>query len=123
MGYSVERFEALAAEIDERRGDIMLERRGEYSRPPDDVLRNFRVIAGFRRNRRPTDVCLEFLLKHIQSLTEAVDLQSYSWCWDKPGGGEGLKKRIADAINYLYLLAACIDEEATQSPEVRPCLT
>src|SRR5690606_20007707 len=108
---------ALVAEIRARSEEIMVAKRGEYAPENRDRIQNFRAIAAFT-SRRPSEVALIYLLKHVQSIAEAVRLGAYDWCWDKPGGGEGLKQRFADAINYLYLLAACIDEEVTQSLEV-----
>ena len=37
----------------------------------------------------------------------------YRWCWETEEG-EGLKQRIADARNYLQLLAACLEEESVE---------
>ena len=51
----------------------------------------------------------EEILEHMQSITLAVRDGKYSWTWETEGG-EGFKQRIADARNYLLLLAACLEE-------------
>ena len=109
MAYSPERFDALVAEIRARSEEIMLAKRGEYS-PNADRLQNFRTVAAFT-GRRPSEVALTYFLKHVQAITEAVRSRAYAWCWQREDGSEGLKQRFADGINYLYLLAACVDEE------------
>ena len=87
----------------------MTAKRGEYS-PNADRLQNFREVAAFL-GQRPSQVAMTYLLKHVQSLNEAVRNGCYAWCWQREDGSEGLKQRVADIINYAYLLAACIDEE------------
>jgi len=53
---------------------------------------------------------MAYRLKHIQSISHAVRTE-YNWCWQTEQGHEGLKQRIADARNYLLLLAACLEAE------------
>ncbi|HHV98584.1 MAG TPA: hypothetical protein GXX36_03265 [Clostridiaceae bacterium] len=103
-----EQFENLREEFMEHEAKILDWKRGEYS-PNEDRLQNFREVADFL-DRRPSEVALTYLLKHIQSIALAVRSGKYSWSWNTEGG-EGLKQRIADARNYLLLLAACLDEE------------
>ena len=74
-----------------------------------DHLQNFKEVAAFL-DMRSSEVALTYLLKHIQSISLAVRRQRYNWGWETKDG-EGLKQRIADARNYLLLLAACIEEE------------
>jgi len=105
--YSPERFEKLASEFLQYEEGLLNWKRGEYS-SEEDRLQNFREIADFL-GQRPAGVALSYLLKHIQSITLAVRTEKYAWAWETEGG-EGLKQRIADARNYLLLLAACIDE-------------
>jgi len=70
-------------------------------------------IANFIKEP-PEKVCMILLLKHIQSLSKAVSEDTTCicmWFWEHDGR-EGLKQRIADARNYLLLLAACLDEKS-----------
>ena len=103
-----ERFEALREEFLTHEARIMDWKRDEYS-PNEDRLLNFRQVAEFE-GRTPAKVALTWLLKHIQSITLAVQSAEYAWAWETEGG-EGLKQRIADARNYLLLLAACLEEQ------------
>jgi len=105
-------FEELLEEFLEHEAGILEWKRGEYA-PNDDRLQNFREVAAFL-NKRPAEVALTYLMKHIQSIALAVRTGSYNWTWETEGG-EGLKQRIADARNYLLLLAACLDEEGGQN--------
>jgi len=103
-----EQFENLRDEFLVHEARILNWKRGEYS-SNEDRLQNFREVAAFM-GLRPAEVALTYLMKHIQSITLAVRYGKYSWTWTTEGG-EGLKQRIADARNYLLLLAACLEEE------------
>jgi len=35
----------------------------------------------------------------------------YTWAMVIEGNREGLKQRIVDAVNYLHLMAACLEKE------------
>ena len=104
------RFEGLVKEFQEQEGKILSHKGNEYSDQGDRLL-NFREVAEFL-GRTPAEVALSYLLKHIQSIALAVRTGKYAWAWETEGG-EGLKQRIADARNYLLLLAACLDEEVS----------
>lgn len=88
---------------------------GEYGADFDRLL-NFKEIGDFL-DMRATEVCLVLLLKHIQSITLAIKSGNYHsrWYWKDEKGNEGLKQKIADARNYLLLLAACIEDEGSQN--------
>jgi len=101
-------FEELRDEFLTHESKIMDYKRGEYA-PNEDKLQNFREVASFT-GQKLSAVALTYLMKHIQSIALAVRSGNYAWAWETEGG-EGLKQRIADARNYLLLLAACLDEE------------
>lgn len=102
-------FEELREEFLEHEARILDWKRGEYS-PNEDRLQNFREVAALT-GLRMSEMALIWLLKHIQSIALAVRTGNYAWAWTTEGG-EGLKQRIADARNYLLLLAACLEEES-----------
>jgi len=104
-----EQFENLRDEFMVQEARILDWKRNEYS-PGADALQNFREIADFL-GQRPSEVALAYLLKHIQSISLAVKTGQYTWDW-QTDGSEGLKQRIADARNYLLLLAACFEDQA-----------
>lgn len=108
--YSNEQFKRLYDEISSEEARIMSWKADAYRKGDDDVLLNFRQVANLT-GQRPSQVAMTYLLKHIQTLAIAVKKGEYAWAWWEEEGGEGLKQRIADARNYLLLLAACIDEE------------
>lgn len=118
MPYPVERFHALVGEFRQQESKLsgldngLGVKGGQYD-SEQDRLRNFREVALFE-GRRPAEVALTYLLKHIQSISHFVrsGVQTEAaWEWDV-NGTEGNKQKIADARNYLLLLAACLDEEA-----------
>ena len=102
------RFEQLVKEFQEQEAKILSHKGNEYSDQEDRLL-NFRAVAEFL-GRTPAEVALAYLMKHVQSIALAVKTGKYAWAWETEGG-EGLKQRIADARNYLLLLAACLEEE------------
>ena len=106
--FTPERFEQLVKEFHEHEGKILSHKGNEYSDKEDRLL-NFREVAEFL-GRTPAEVALAYLMKHIQSISHAVRTE-YNWCWQTEQGHEGLKQRIADARNYLLLLAACLEAE------------
>jgi len=73
-------FEELREEFLEHEAGILEWKRGEYA-PNDDRLQNFREVATFL-GRRPAEVALVYLMKHIQSITLAVRTGSYNWTWN-----------------------------------------
>ena len=107
-----DQFEILRDEFLVREARILDWKRNEYS-PDEDRLQNFREVAEFS-GRQMSEVALIWLLKHIQSISLAVQSKKYAWAW-KTESGEGLKQRIADARNYLLLLAACLEEEIIEA--------
>ncbi len=102
------RFENLVKKFQEQEAKILSHKANEYSDQEDRLL-NFREVAEFL-GRTPAEVALAYLMKHVQSIALAVKTGKYAWAWETEGG-EGLKQRIADARNYLLLLAACLEEE------------
>jgi hypothetical protein len=106
-----EQFENLRDDFLIHETRIMDHKRDEYS-SDNDRLQNFREVAGLS-GEKMSEVALIWLLKHIQSIALAVRTGEYSWSWHTDHG-EGLKQRIADARNYLLLLAACLEEETEE---------
>ena len=109
------RFSEICEEFISKEQEILNWKRKEYS-SQDDRLQNFREIAALTGTNMP-QVALTYLLKHIQSIKNAVMTGNVDWCWEGEGG-EGMKQRIADSRNYLLLLAACLDEEAVTNATV-----
>ena len=108
--YTPSQFNRLCEEFLDREQEILNYKRTEYA-AGEDRLENFRTISTFLGGgMKKEQVALTYLLKHIQSITVAVQTGSYRWCWEDEAG-EGMKQRISDARNYLLLLAAALEEE------------
>lgn len=105
---TAKQFEVLCKEFVKKEQELMNWKCDEYTKGGDRII-NFKQVADFT-NTTAKDVALMYLLKHIQSTAIAIKNNDYNWVWETPEG-EGLKQRIADARNYLLLLAACIEDE------------
>lgn len=106
--FTPEEFEDLVREFNEKEEELMSWKAKEYSTEVDR-LQNFREVA-FLEGRKMSQVSFSYLLKHMQSIALVVNNDRVKWYWENEGK-EGTKQRIADARNYLILLAACLEEE------------
>jgi hypothetical protein len=112
LKYSAKKFQELCTEFQSMEQAIYGWKLNEYSSSSnDDCLQNFRDVATFL-NCRMEVVALFYLMKHIQSIAQAVKENRYVWEWQTPSG-EGLKQRLGDVRNYILLLAACLDETSS----------
>jgi len=103
------RFDDLLQEFRELEDKLLNYKRGEYA-TSTDRLENFRSVAEMA-GCTMSEVALIYLLKHIQSIATQVKSKNFDWKMTTEAGTEGLKQRFVDAVNYLHLLAACIEEE------------
>ena len=121
MIYTPERFQKLYEEFMKHEEDLLNWKAGEYT-TNQDRIQNFREIAAFIGDKpivvTPGVVALIYMLKHIQSIKNAVITGRVNWYWETPEG-EGMKQRIADSRNYLALLAACLDEKNEEANNER----
>ena len=103
-------FKLIWEEFTDEEEAIMGWKEDEYAGDEDRLL-NFNQVAPLT-GLRPSQVAFSYLMKHIQSIGLSVQQGNYTdkWYWEY-NGREGLKQRIADARNYLILLAACIEQE------------
>jgi len=102
-----EDFEEVIEEFQEATVDILSSKGEEYATDTDRLM-NFRTV-GEMAGMEPEEVTVTYLLKHIQRLSKAVREDHYTWEWRHDDGSEALKQRVADSINYLYLLALALD--------------
>lgn len=107
---SLKDFNRICQEFAEEESLLLKAKREDYARDQRDRLMNFRDMAIFEK-RPMSHITLTFLLKHIHSISVQVRAETFTWDWKDHRGHEALKQRIADARNYLLLLAACIEEE------------
>lgn len=101
------KFAEMVELFQEEENKILDWKSGEYTQGVDK-LQNFKEVASFL-GTSPENVALTYLLKHVQSISLAVRTGNYVWAWEKEGG-EGMKQRFADAVNYIRLVAACIED-------------
>lgn len=107
--YTVERFERLYAEFLSAEGKLLVSKREEYAKHPQaDCIGNFREFA-LMADVSDTTACIVLISKHLQGIRNGIG--QAPWSWETGDGHEGLKQRIADARNYLLLLAALIDRD------------
>jgi len=102
-----EDFDEVIEEFHEATVDILSSKGDEYA-TDDDRLMNFRTV-GDMAGMDPEEVTVTYLLKHVQRLSKAVREDDYEWAWRHDDGSEALKQRVADAINYLLLLALALE--------------
>lgn len=108
MTYTPEQFDVLLTEFQSKTVDLLKSKQKDYANK-SDVLKNFREVA-IATNTTPEQVAIIYMMKHIQALSNMSSRGDYVWDWVKPDGSEGAKQRVADAINYLYLLAAIMED-------------
>jgi len=104
--------------LQDRERELLRLKRAQYA-SDDDPLVNFKQI-GQLIGLEPHQVAMVLLMKHIQAIAKAVMSDGWRgvWTWrDTMTQEEGLKQRIADARNYLLLLAECLDEEAEKGDD------
>lgn len=106
----IDGFEELHNKMTVREAKTLDFKRVEYARGDEDTLVNFKQTADFL-GIRPEEVCLIYLMKHIQSVSLAVQRDVIpKFEWQDADGHEGLAQRFTDARNFLVLLAALIQE-------------
>jgi len=103
-------FDDLYTEMTGRETSLLGFKRGEYAKDDKDVLINFKQVGAITQ-QKAAQVCMTYLMKHIQSIAMAVNhAEDLEFKW-RHNGSEGLAQRFADARNYLVLLAALIREQ------------
>jgi len=107
-----EQFDELYAHFVGVEGGLLDRKRGEYT-DGDDVLANFKATAE-ALGLSSEDVCAVLLLKHVQAIVIAARDKSTRLGFGD-ASREGFSQRIADARNYLVLLAALVGERPAAS--------
>ena len=89
---------------------LRAEKAKEYA-ADHDTLMNFHRAAPFL-GLTPAQYCIVLLVKHVQGIAKQIMDGEWLWAYRTESGGEGLKQRIADLVNYSCLLFALLHEEA-----------
>lgn len=103
-----EDFTKLKQEFDDYENMLLEVKKSEYANDLDRLI-NFKEASQMIK-LMPEHYCLALVMKHIHAIRTAILDGEYAWCW-RNEFGEGLKQRIADARNYLLLLAALLEEK------------
>lgn len=95
-------YDQIRVKTQKERDAIVMAKRPEYTEGNPDVLFNFKTVAS-EVDARPEQVWYTYFRKHVASIAR--------YCADpsKPSS-EPILGRIYDAMNYLDLLAAQIQE-------------
>jgi len=104
----IEEFRKLRQEFDDHEEMLLEVKKTEYANDADRLI-NFKE-ASQMVGLTPEHYCFILIAKHFHAIRKAVLEDKYNWCWNAEFG-EGMKQRIADARNYLLLLAALMEEE------------
>jgi hypothetical protein len=98
-------FDAIRERLSEERLAIVLAKRPEYTEGNVDVLNNFKVVAR-EIGATPLQVWYVYFRKHIASISQfcANPLIPMS---------EPIEERAKDAMNYLELLVAIVEDQKT----------
>lgn len=104
-----QQLQELIAEFERAEHEVMGFKEGEYTGSANR-LRNFERVADML-GLKASQVALAYLLKHIDSISYQVMSGKYTWAMVIEGSREGLKQRVVDAVNYLHLMAACLEKE------------
>lgn len=108
-------FNTLLDDFEKKEQSLLGYKRSEYASEDGDVLVNFKENAEFL-GMTPEEVCFTYLMKHIQAIRNGVYNPDKRLGWNE-GDREGFSQRIADARNYLILLAACMSERTEEVSE------
>lgn len=99
------KFDSLINTLNQSRKEIVEKKRPEYTEGNEDVLHNFKMVAK-EIGVTPIQAWYIYFRKHVASISQfGKD--------PKRQLAEPIQGRIADAMNYLELLYALIEEENT----------
>ena len=107
-----EKFKILVKDFIEHEEALLGTKREDYTKGDKDCLINFKEASAML-GMNPQFYCATLFMKHFHSVLNAVKkgwIKPTDWVWSGPQG-EGLKQHLADARNFLLLLAALIQDE------------
>lgn len=99
----VNEFINWAKAIQSEENRVMVTKGEEYTVSDEDKFKNFKSIAE-RLKMTPEEVCMVYLLKHLDSIRNYI-------LHGKESSDEPIFGRIMDARNYLLLLGGIIKEK------------
>lgn len=99
---NTQQFDLLRTALAQHREEIVQAKRPEYTEGNEDILHNFKVVAA-ELGITPIQVWYTYFRKHVASISQFAAKPERNL-------SEPIKNRIADAMNYLDLLNALINE-------------
>jgi hypothetical protein len=105
-----QRVEFIQRFFNERCVELMATKGKEYSLSNEDVNQNFKV-TGKDINIGPKKILYIFAKKHWDAITNYIKTEKVE--------SETIESRIADIINYMFILASLIEEERLDSYVVK----
>lgn len=100
---NAEDYDQMSAKLLDYAESVTKSKRPAYTVGSDDVLANFKRVSE-RTGISPQQVALVYFLKHVDSIQTIVTRRGII-------DPEPVKGRFADAINYLILLYALVEED------------
>lgn len=98
------KFAEVHHEFETYSRDLLLAKGMSYS-PKDDRLLNFKKAAQLQ-SETPIEACFGMMAKHLVSLADLVRGE-----WGSPENDYVWREKLADTINYCYLLWALVQEQ------------
>lgn len=95
-------FDAIRTNLSVERDSIVQSKRPEYTEGNADVLHNFKVVAA-ELGITPIQVWYVYFRKHVASISQFAAKPNLTLA-------EPISGRICDAMNYLELLAALVED-------------
>lgn len=99
---TTQRFNKIIIDLHSERTLIVENKRPEYTEGNADVLHNFKVVAA-ELGITPIQVWYVYFRKHVASISQFAAKPTMSL-------SEPITGRICDAMNYLELLAALVED-------------
>jgi hypothetical protein len=99
--------------LDEHCLEVLRTKGREYTGGSKDALSNFKDISR-ATGVPPVTVAYTFLFKHLASIASYVKDRNSA---EPPELSEPIESRLGDAINYLLIIGALIDEERRDGTE------
>lgn len=99
-----ERAQLINDFIDTYCKPLMASKGAEYSRGEEDCNSNFKRVAEATGNT-PLQVAYVYLAKHLDSIANYIKT-------GQAPSGEPIEGRLADAVNYLFIMHSLIKEES-----------
>lgn len=104
---NIQRFTEIVVAARKRQDELLLKKGADYTRHDPDRLANFKTVAA-GLGMKPEQVWAIYFMKHIDAIMAYVKTGKAE--------SEAISGRTDDAINYLLLFEALIEDLAKEKP-------